>query len=540
MAPSHHRAVGKKSRSGCRSCRARRIKCDETPNACRNCTSTGRVCDGYDLHRLPRRRKARADGATPPGVLAITPKPPWAMTSDERQCLSYFQHRTVPTILQFYDSLLWQRLILQMSQSEPAVYHAVVALGAIHQNSEMEGMSLLVRNLYNTRNMFALAQLGRAFTFLTQRRLSHDPRLRPVILVCCLLFVVSDLLQGQYDAAFKHLSSGLRILREEKAERALLSTMPREGPIDRSLVEAFYHLGIQSTLFGFEDSLLPIDDGKYNIEFHTLYEARQAYNIPLHAVYRFTGPCIGLSASYIKSNYDVLQSRQLAAFAILNKYMDLFERFYRTSYARLSRKEQRGANLLYLQQLGLALSLKTCLLAGDPTAYDYYTPDYEMILLAAAKVIEDFTERPGISLNVGVIPILFRTAMACRDRSLRWRAIELLQTWPHREGPFDSNWFVHVSLETLKLELLAESGGRRGQDNPKPTLTTISGERLSFKRLMVKIKQGQRNAVRAMGKGLNDGKHSPLELVGSVKCSESWSCVRLFKIMAGQYKPPQP
>lgn len=38
-----------KVRTGCRTCKIRRKKCDETKPACHRCTSTGRKCDGYPL-----------------------------------------------------------------------------------------------------------------------------------------------------------------------------------------------------------------------------------------------------------------------------------------------------------------------------------------------------------------------------------------------------------------------------------------------------------------------------------------------------------
>src|ERR1700712_3835315 len=36
-----------KSNTGCLSCKARKVKCDEDKPVCRRCLSTGRKCDGY-------------------------------------------------------------------------------------------------------------------------------------------------------------------------------------------------------------------------------------------------------------------------------------------------------------------------------------------------------------------------------------------------------------------------------------------------------------------------------------------------------------
>jgi hypothetical protein len=94
---------------------------------------------------------------------------------------------------------------LQIGQSEPAVYHAVVAFSALHEDYEAKGMPLPINLPHNGRQRFALDQLGRAFAMLTKRRLSQDPRFYNVTLLSCLVFILSDLLLGQYDNAFTHL-----------------------------------------------------------------------------------------------------------------------------------------------------------------------------------------------------------------------------------------------------------------------------------------------------------------------------------------------
>ncbi|TVY86445.1 Transcriptional regulatory protein [Lachnellula willkommii] len=41
------RACGPKTRTGCFTCKIRRVKCDEAKPACNRCSSTGRKCDGF-------------------------------------------------------------------------------------------------------------------------------------------------------------------------------------------------------------------------------------------------------------------------------------------------------------------------------------------------------------------------------------------------------------------------------------------------------------------------------------------------------------
>ncbi|KAL5599098.1 hypothetical protein FOVSG1_006910 [Fusarium oxysporum f. sp. vasinfectum] len=57
------RKGSKKVRTGCITCKVRKIKCDETRPCCRRCTNTGRNCDGY----APQGRQP-----TPAAHLAVT------------------------------------------------------------------------------------------------------------------------------------------------------------------------------------------------------------------------------------------------------------------------------------------------------------------------------------------------------------------------------------------------------------------------------------------------------------------------------------
>ncbi|KAI2613794.1 uncharacterized protein GGS25DRAFT_17386 [Hypoxylon fragiforme] len=55
-----------KVRTGCITCKIRRVKCDETKPACTRCSSTGRKCDGYDGNAPLRRKKSKSP--SPPSI----------------------------------------------------------------------------------------------------------------------------------------------------------------------------------------------------------------------------------------------------------------------------------------------------------------------------------------------------------------------------------------------------------------------------------------------------------------------------------------
>ncbi|KAK1834272.1 fungal-specific transcription factor domain-containing protein [Podospora conica] len=56
-----------KSRSGCRTCKLRRLRCDETKPACRNCTQKGLECPGYQQRLQWSTKHERPSSATASG-----------------------------------------------------------------------------------------------------------------------------------------------------------------------------------------------------------------------------------------------------------------------------------------------------------------------------------------------------------------------------------------------------------------------------------------------------------------------------------------
>ncbi|BCS24406.1 Zn(II)2Cys6 transcription factor [Aspergillus puulaauensis] len=500
------RASSKKSRSGCRTCRVRHVKCDETPGSCGNCTNTGRTCD-YDLQRLPRlgratpQRNERTQLVLP---MKIADGVRWAITSDERRCYSYFQHHTVPTLLEIFDSPLWQELILRASISEPAVYHAVVSLSAVHQDIEKYGMALPGQDLQNDWHRFALEQCGRSFSLLSQRHLSQDPRFREIMLLCCLLFVITQLLRGRYDEAFQHLLGGLKVLNEARA------TGRFEGPLAQCIMAAFRSLETQSWEYGFrrDSSMGERDDQAYSLrdfgDFGSLFEARQVLDSLVRAAFCFSTQCKDLSEEDILSDYGHLHQRQLHLLSQLSRFADRFELF--CSRSKLNRKGQRAADIVRLVCCSLDIPVKTALIRDDSTL-EYYIPEYEKQLTMVEGILDKHPERPSVTLDTSILPPLYYAAMWCPDYSVRCRAIAALQSWPHREGAFDSNWIAFLALQRIKADLKAR---------PQPDVLAYVSSKLP-------------NPNKSRQKSLVYDEFSIDDALGSMKIMESWPCVQITK-----------
>src|SRR2546430_7255487 len=69
------------------------------------------------------------------------------VTSKERQYFEFFRSRTAAEMCGQFESNFWDSLVLQIGHSEPAVYHAAIALSSMHRSYETNGRPIVTDNL---------------------------------------------------------------------------------------------------------------------------------------------------------------------------------------------------------------------------------------------------------------------------------------------------------------------------------------------------------------------------------------------------------
>ncbi|KAJ4395814.1 hypothetical protein N0V93_000028 [Gnomoniopsis smithogilvyi] len=155
--------TGRRTRTntGCITCRIRRVKCDETKPNCNKCAYSRRVCDGYLLASAPPQTRSHTSGqefktsnkplsrralavavrqlnAPGPSVRLLLPSP---YLGDDVACFDFFRFRLTTGLEGSKGpqavSGFWNSTLLQASHVEPAVWHAVAALGALHRKWEV-------------------------------------------------------------------------------------------------------------------------------------------------------------------------------------------------------------------------------------------------------------------------------------------------------------------------------------------------------------------------------------------------------------------
>ena len=108
-------------------------------------------------------------------------------SEEERRYFNFFRSRTSVQMAGFFSSEIWDRLILQATHYEPAIKHAVLALGSLHERFENEDQSLQKQTWSRDEGGFALEHYNLAIQSLMNPaesgRLNID-----VCLIACMLF----------------------------------------------------------------------------------------------------------------------------------------------------------------------------------------------------------------------------------------------------------------------------------------------------------------------------------------------------------------
>ncbi|KAH6658110.1 hypothetical protein BKA67DRAFT_673919 [Truncatella angustata] len=198
------RAYQPKTRTGCLTCKIRRVKCDETRPDCTRCTSTLRVCGGYAHVESPQSSQSS------PNSLAIMTSPSFdtqAPTKSKRS-FAFFVQRTCPQLAGFFGSEFWERLVLQAAYHEPAICHAVVAIGSLHEFYEYKRVAT------DMTEAFALEQYNHAIRDLLIPLSNDGKQAVDVCLISCILFTCFENMQGHHDSAGRHIRSGVKLLLE--------------------------------------------------------------------------------------------------------------------------------------------------------------------------------------------------------------------------------------------------------------------------------------------------------------------------------------
>jgi hypothetical protein len=437
---------------------------------------SGRVCDGYGIwgggsihthtsdYRPAYWRSSALRQYNPTACLV-------EHSDEDKATFEFFCKCPSLKISGMFKSEFWDRLLIQVSTVEPAVFHAVLAVGSAYrtklvkfesQTSQdvkseqptLEGHRLLILRYYNK----AIRQLNR----LLERKDAGSLRFAAIT---CMLFICLEMVQRQHQSLQRHYQYGAVLLQE-------IQNQPAQ-PGDDHLLEAFTRISMHFELLN-QSSPIPrvvsrmhafVPGSSIPAVFNSVRSARLSLEKLLNST-------IELRERTNKFNSETAdaQASMMAQHAALQGGMSAWKDVYlssvKTVFAGFSIMEMIGVRLLRNFHTMASIILGTCLSRRREICYDAFMSSFASIVSQfedILKLIGWYEPQLGplqicgkveasFVVELGSIAPLFFVALKCRNSALRRRAIYLLQRSEHSEGMWSGPMLSRVAAEVVRLE----------------------------------------------------------------------------------------
>lgn len=483
------RASHKKSKTGCHTCKIRRIKCDEQKPACQKCLSTSRTCDGYEDSR-------EWVVVAPPSSIPVSD----GFEDDQgRRYFDFFRSQSTFEFSRFFDSGIWGKLVLQAAYSSPAVRHAVIALASSHKEFKYRSMLTQWEMAHPSRECtYGAQQYGKAVRHLLKQLSEKRQQGHAIALICGLLFIPFEVLRGNNIAALYHLEGCVKILNETRSAIGLQGRLPTQASsaasgndVEQELLPIFARLDLEATLYmGLRSPNLYLDYPEMSESdypspvFLSVLDASNCLNSIMNRTHKFTrstgdhfryGSIGDVPISVVSEQHTLLSQ--------LSKWQCAFDSFlshYQTPLPHHATQEEKQINLLQIHH-DVSTTTLACALHAEELAYDAFNPMFAQIVSLAKTLHNTSSAEPKphqqqqqeksppatFSLETGIIMPLYWTAIKCRDGRIRRQAVALLRTC-QQEGV----WIGEIQAEIAKRVIEIEEGELFDCATPQRVLKT--------------------------------------------------------------------
>ncbi|KAI0012617.1 hypothetical protein F4779DRAFT_15707 [Xylariaceae sp. FL0662B] len=471
-----------KVKTGCLTCKVRKVKCDEGRPACHRCISTGRVCDGYGIwggggndygHRS---NPGSERGSSSIKNYEVSPSIISATSDEDRRCLEWFTCRTVLKLPGAFDSSFWDTLVFRASSEESAVMHAVLALSSAHRRDSLSITSpIMDKKISDEYERYILRHYSKAIAHLQWHFTTRTKDSIRVALVTCLVFVAMEYLRGRHTIANTHLQSGLKLLEELWAHSGVAGhTLFREpycDSVDAWISQAFTRLDTQSKMLGYgsHHPQLMLEDSDINVSnsnfiFESINQARRHFDRLFSQIFHLDQQCRQYEMSHDGSYSLELHAHQRR----IKRDLDAWFRAFKASRSKLQLQSDSRTSFAYkllrIYHTMANIMVDTLYPPGE-SRFDIHTANFNSILNQTTELrdiarfappAEQFPPRHAdmthFTADLGGKPPLYYTALKCRVHRIRLRAIELLNALPSNDGAWNSPLVASVAREVVKME----------------------------------------------------------------------------------------
>ncbi|KAK3191592.1 hypothetical protein K4F52_002407 [Lecanicillium sp. MT-2017a] len=158
-----------KVKTGCQTCRSRRVKCDEAKPECQRCITGGFTCKGYPLIQKAPVTTFWAGVSTSSAPAEVTPTP------GALQLSHFFRTQVVSTCYDEFSRDMWLRQYPQAAQSVPAIWHGCNAIASCWQLMAIDTTNSILKGAAEKVRQDGMRQYSHMLTELV--KVAHQPTL---------------------------------------------------------------------------------------------------------------------------------------------------------------------------------------------------------------------------------------------------------------------------------------------------------------------------------------------------------------------------
>lgn len=537
--------------------RIRRVKCDETKPFCNKCTSTGRTCEGYTTP-LPRKSRTRlskydvlqmsldrsTNASFDTSDITIIPNSnvydvvyAWCVPRsvnhtrdrvdwDESRSLAYYSTRVSKDICNHFDEDFWNNLVLQISEEEPAVRHALLALSTLYEAGDMSRLANhhFSRDRYKQLMRSAIHQHNKAISILRSRIDAGGPL--EVVMMSCLIFTWLEFLRGNVNDALTHLHSGLRILCEQPQLKYSQAVKHMASVLGRALVQAALHRS-SALVFDYY-AATGYSPNLTSLKFATLREARCDIDGKISSALYFLRR-IG-SAGLARLDHECsafpyescLKCMHQAHIRDFSQWKASFESLRnRLDFDSMTANQLQSIHQLELCHL-LMSNTFDILFAATPMIFDKFNHVYARMLYLSRQILRNQISRRTTSqfmlpidnsVQGGLLNVIFR----CRHLPIRSEAVQLLQQCPENDGIWQRTSLVALCKWKIDTEENRRPPGALETD-PLPENARVYAEKArevmrdGQSLVMIRFKRGASSSTSDVGLEETEAPHVSMRL----------------------------
>ncbi|TGO38520.1 hypothetical protein BHYA_0073g00290 [Botrytis hyacinthi] len=464
------RASRPKVRSGCVTCKFRRLKCDEGKPACFRCSNSGIRCRGYTIQAPLSTKKKEAVRQS---LVPIRPAPP-TLPNHEPSYLNlnqqewlYFQDFTSATSTDPYgmiadttrrtarsiESFFWTEVVLQESFFTPCISHGIVAISALVRSFQMDTTS---SQKTQEHEQFALKQYGKALQ-LTRDFIADTkstPERSRTLFIAATILAHFDCFYGNRDLATSHMQCARSLLTKETSkilDFRFVSILMSLDSVNYSTMGFESEFSYRQAIFGKEQIYIPefFSSIEEAVKTRSILVTR-ANNLYIEMFkYRFT-PRRNIPRSAIKlRDYYVAQLRQWDTV------------FRRSTWMSDCKPNITGHPVLRPESLRMRILISIIKLAtslNEPQSVtDELLEPFQYIVSYTRDIIEYekhlLRSKSSFNFDIRTTIPLFEVALYCRNSpALRGEALKLLLSSHRREGAWDSRVIARIAIWKMALE----------------------------------------------------------------------------------------